>query len=423
MLKKNLKLIIGILFFFSACRDNGKIIVINFWAFGAESENVQKLLNEFEKFHPGIKVKVQAIPWTAAHEKLITAFASETTPDITQLGNTWIPEFAALNSLEELKNLVKYSEVIKERDFFPGIWKTNKLGEKLFGIPWYVDTRVLFYRKDLMEKAGFPNPPRTWQELHDAAFQIKKNSSLHNCYPLFLPTSEWAPFIIFGMQNGAALLKDHNTLGNFSDPKFEEAFKYLINFYKDDLAPVAMTGISNVYQAFEEGYIAMYITGPWNVTEFKNRLTNNNKIDWQTAPLPSPNNIYPGASIAGGSSLVIFKNSKCKNEAWKLIEFLSSKKAQVNFFKVSSDLPAVKEAWDDSILVNDKYLKAFYDQLQNVLPMPQVPEWEQIVFSKLQQYAEYAARGRMGIKEALNHLDNDADKILEKRRWMVKNKL
>src|SRR4030042_3392328 len=74
-------------------------VELNFWAMGAEAEHVQKLIDEFEKLNSGIKVKVQAIPWTAAHEKLITAYASETTPDIFQLGNTWIPEFVALESL------------------------------------------------------------------------------------------------------------------------------------------------------------------------------------------------------------------------------------------------------------------------------------------------------------------------------------
>ena len=107
------------------CSSNSNKVQIDFWAFGAEAEHVQKLTNEFEKLNPGIIVKVQAIPWTAAHEKLITAYASETTPDIVQLGNTWIPEFVALNSLEDLDKWVDSSKSINEKRFFPGIWQTN----------------------------------------------------------------------------------------------------------------------------------------------------------------------------------------------------------------------------------------------------------------------------------------------------------
>ena len=63
-------------------------------------------------------------------------------------------------------------------------------------------------------------------------------------------------------------------------------------------------------------------------------------------------------------------------------------------------------------------MRAFYEQFQHVVVTPKITEWEQIAFSKLQQYAELAARGAMPIDEALNSLNKDVDKILEKRRWL-----
>jgi multiple sugar transport system substrate-binding protein len=410
----------AVVILFIGCGDtNKKETVIQFWAMGAEAEHVQKLTAEFETENPGIKVKVQAIPWTAAHEKLITAYASETTPDVVQLGNTWIPEFVALNSLEDLGKWVETSNEIKVQNYFPGIWQTNILDEHLFGIPWYVDTRVLFYRKDILKAAGYSMPPKTWQELLKLSDKIKENESAKNKYAVFIPTNEWAPFIIFGLQAGSTLLKDNNRFGNFEDEKFKESFSYLINFYKAGLAPLDMTQVSNVYQAFAEGFFAMYISGPWNVTEFKKRLPEDVQNKWMTAPLPSYDSVYPGKSLAGGSSFVMFKLSRNKTAAWKLIEFLSSRKSQIEFYNLSSDLPAVKSAWDDSSLKDDKYLNAFYEQLQNVVPTPKVPEWEQIVSSKVQQYAEYAARNKMTVIEALKKLDEDIDLILEKRRWIL----
>jgi len=387
---------------------------------GAEAEHVQKLIDEFEKLNSGIKVKVQAIPWTAAHEKLITAYASETTPDIFQLGNTWIPEFVALESLENLNGWIKNSSTIKKENYFPGIWETNVIDNNVYGVPWYVDTRVLFYRKDILAKAGYLQPPKTWEELYDLCLKIKRINPGTNKFAIFLPTNEWAPFIIFGLQAGAGLLKDNNSLSNFSDPKFKKAFSYLIKFYRDGLSPIGMTQVTNVFQAFEEGYFALYITGPWNVNEFRTRLPKKMQNLWMTSPLPAVDrNDYPGVSIAGGASLVIYKDSEHKNEAWKLVEFLSSKYIQLQFYKIATDLPAVKEAWKDSLLQNDIYFKAFYDQLQRVVPMPKVPEWEQIVFAKVQQYAEFAATGALSDDDALKALDNDVNKILEKRRWML----
>jgi multiple sugar transport system substrate-binding protein len=131
---------------------------------------------------------------------------------------------------------------------------------------------------------------------------------------------------------------------------------------------------------------------------------------------------YPGVSVAGGSSLVIFKDSKYKTEVWKFIEYLSEKKTQIEFYKLLYNLPAVKEAWEDSSIANNIYMKAFYEQFHHVVATPKIPEWEQIAFSKVQQYAELAARGAMSVDEALINLDKDVDQILEKRRWLVGGK-
>src|SRR5690349_18994563 len=121
---------------------------------------------EFERDHPGIHVRVQQIPWTAAHEKLLTAYVGNATPDLAQLGNTWIPEFVALKALLPLDSLAAASSEVRDSSYFPGIWRTNLVNGRLYGVPWYVDTRVLFYRKDLLAQAGYPSsamPRRTWR--------------------------------------------------------------------------------------------------------------------------------------------------------------------------------------------------------------------------------------------------------------------
>src|SRR5262245_18822963 len=66
---------------------------LRFWAMGREGEVVQRLMPEFERRHPGVRVRVQQVPWSAAHEKLLTALVGGTMPDVFQLGSTWIAEF------------------------------------------------------------------------------------------------------------------------------------------------------------------------------------------------------------------------------------------------------------------------------------------------------------------------------------------
>src|SRR5690606_22761859 len=90
-------------------RDDGST-TIRFWAMGREAEVVAGLLEDFEREHPDIRVDLQQVPWTAAHEKLLTAFAADGLPDICQLGNTWIAEFALLDTLEPLQGRVDASQ-------------------------------------------------------------------------------------------------------------------------------------------------------------------------------------------------------------------------------------------------------------------------------------------------------------------------
>lgn len=411
-----------ILIFISCSRNSQNEKVIKFWAMGAEAEYVRKLVPEFEKRNPGIKIEVQQIPWTAAQEKLVTAFASDNTPDACQLGNTWVPQFAALNAIIPLDNFIKNSNQVKKEKYFDGIWETNVIGNKVFGIPWYIDTRVMYYRKDVFERAGYQNPPKTWNELFDLAKKIKSLYPNQEKYAIYLPTNEFAPFIIFGMQAGSSILKNNDTEGNFSGKEFKEAFKFLTDFHKQKLAPMGISQVTNVYQAFAEEYFSIYISGPWNIPEFKNWMKGNLADKWMTAPMPGYENEYPGVSLAGGSSLVIFKNSKYKNEVWKFFEYLSEAKTQIQFYTLLNNLPAIREAWEYPVLKNDPYMKAFYLQFMNVRATPKIPEWEQIAFSKVQQYAELAARGVMSVDEASKNLDNDVNRILEKRRWIIANK-
>jgi multiple sugar transport system substrate-binding protein len=422
---KSISLIIIILFlglFYACSRNSDKETTITFWAMGSEAEYVTKLVPEFEKINPGIKVKVQAVPWTAAQEKLITAFASDNTPDACQLGNTWIPQFAYLDAIINLDEFIAESKIIKKEKYFSGIWDTNVIDSVVYGIPWYVDTRLMFYRTDIFERAGYKQPPKSWDELYDLCKKIKALYPGEEKYAIYLPTNEWAPFIIFGLQNGASLLKDKNTRGDFSSKKYKEAFGFLVKFHNEKLAPIGISQVTNVYQAFKDEYFAIYISGPWNINEYKKWMTGKLADKWSTAPLPSKTGEdYPGVSLAGGSSLVIFKNSEHKEETWKFIEFLSEKSTQIEFYKLLYNLPAVKEAWEDSSIENNIYTKAFYEQFNHVVATPKIPEWEQIAFSKVQQYAELAARDAMSIDEALSNLDKDVDLILEKRRWLIKS--
>lgn len=399
-------------------RHESGITVVKFWAMGREGEYVARLIPEFERRHPGIHIDLQQLPWTAAHEKLLTAFAGDSLPDVFQLGNTWIPELVTLGALEPLQPYVDASRVIDPDDYFSGIWDTNLINGSLYGVPWYVDTRLIFYRKDLLRQAGFDAPPRDWDEWTRQLAAIKRNAGPDK-YSIMLPLNEFEPLLQLAVEQPDPLLRDNGTRGNFESPGFRHAFTFYVDMFRNGWAPpMSETQISNVWDEFGRGFFAFYITGPWNIGEFRRRLPPSLKDDWATAPLPGPDGA--GAGVAGGTSLVINRKSTHKHEAWLLAEFLSEPTQELKFYALTGDLPPRRSTWNDPALAADVHAKAFRDQLERVKPTPKVPEWERIA-QEMRLAAERAVRGGEPIDRALADLDRRTDDILEKRRWMVEH--
>jgi multiple sugar transport system substrate-binding protein len=391
---------------------------LRFWALGREGEVVQQLVRDFERENPGVSVRVQQIPWIAAHEKLLTAHVGDALPDVAQLGNTWVPEFASLKALAALDSFVAASPTLEPDSYFPGIWDTNVIGDSVYGLPWYVDTRVVFYRRDLLAKAGYATFPTTWTDWI-ASMRAVKSLGDRRDYPIFLPANEWPQPVLLGLQAGSPILKDGGRYGAFRDAEYRRAFEFYLSIFRENLSPVVgQNDLGNVWQEFARGHIAMWITGPWNVGEFRRRLPPGEQRLWATAPMPSPDDTVPGVSLAGGSSLVVFRSSEHKALAWKLVEFLSRPEQQVRFYELTGDLPARRESWSAPILRSDSALAAFLTQLQRVRPTPKVPEWE-LIATRVFDHAEQAIRGRQTADQALTALDAEVDAILEKRRWML----
>lgn len=399
---------------------------VRFWALGREGEVVKELLAEFEREHPRIRVRVQQLPWSAAHEKLLTAHVGDVTPDVAQIGNTWVPEFVALRALAPLSARAAASATATEQAFFPGIWATNIVADTLWGIPWYVDTRLLYYRTDLLRDAGVPVVPTTWAAWRTAMEKVRamrpnddaRNGSSER-YGAFLPTNEWNVPVILGLQAGSALLRDENTRGAFQQAEFRRAFTFFTDLYRDGLAPkFGSNDIANIYQEFARGRFVFYISGPWQIGEFSRRLPPELKNQWATAPMPGPSDSVRGVSLAGGSSLVLFERSQHKDAAWKLIEFLSRPAQQARFYELTGDLPALPAAWTAAKLADAPHTRAFYQQLFHVVPTPPIPEWE-LIATRVFERVETVVRGGATVDDALAALDADVDNILEKRRWLV----
>jgi multiple sugar transport system substrate-binding protein len=306
--------------------------------------------------------------------------------------------------------------VVTQSDYFPGIWDTNVIDGAVFGVPWYVDTRLLFYRKDLLAQAGFNAPPKTWDEWRKMLAAIKAKVGAER-YAVLLPVNEFEPLLVLGLQQSAPLLREGGRWGNFRSADFRKALDFYREMFERGWAP-AMTNnqIANLYTEFGRGYFSFYVSGPWNIGEFKRRLSPEQQASWMTAPMPGPDG--PGASTAGGSSLAVFKASKHKAQAWALVEYLSSPAVQERFHALTGDLPPRRSVWATPALANDVYAQAFRQQLERAKPSPKVPEWERIA-NEMQLLAAQVVHGKLTVDQATSELDSRVDAFLEKRRWML----
>lgn len=379
---------------------------------GNEAGNVPALLPEFLRRNPGLKVTVQALPWTAAHEKLLTAYAGRSLPDVSQIGNTWVAELAAIGALSPLPA----TEAGLLADGFAGVLETNRIAGRTYATPWYVDTRLIYYRTDLLQRAGYDAVPTDWADWKRSMHAVKRAAGGDN-FAILLPVNEFEQLLTFGLQQPDPLLRDNGARGNFRSPGFLTALAFYKSLFDERLAPLASsTQISNVWNEFARGFFSFYISGPWSVGDFRRRLPPALQNSWNTAEMPGPDG--PGSSAPGGSSLAVMRSARDPEAAWKLVRYLLEPAVQVRFNTLTGDLPARVSAWSTPAVAGDAQIAAFGRQLQRARPVPKVPEWERIV-TEMQLVAERMVRGQFTPTEAGAEIDRRADRLLEKRRWML----
>ncbi len=391
---------------------------LNIWAMGVEGEALGAFADAFARDNGDCPVRVQTLPWSAAHEKLLTAFAADDLPDVVALGNTWVTEFHALNALEPLNSRLLHSPLRDDR-FFDAALKSVTLDGQVLGIPWYVDTRLLFYRSDLLRNAGFDKPAETWAQW-DAQLAALSGTHRDGKFGLLMPFNEYEPLVALCLQADQPILLDDGTRGGFQQPGIRDAFAYAVSLYRRGFAAVLThSEVTDLYSAFVRGDYAFIITGPWNLGEFARRLPDAVKANWATAVLPGPHG--PGASSAGGVSMCVSRASPNKDLAFRFIEYMGAPKQQATVYDLTGDLPSDQRAWSMLGLTQDVRARPFFDQLNRARPVPQVPEWERIA-NEMVATLERVVRGQVTLDAALKGLDEFAWTTLAKRRMLLSRK-
>jgi multiple sugar transport system substrate-binding protein len=372
--------------------QKGDSKVVEMWVMPNSLEpigDLERLLKPFEE-ETGIKVKITSVDWGAAWSKITTAATSGDVPDIVQLGSTWVSAITGMGALEVLSKEA-IAEVGGRQTFVPVAWKTTGIENsgKTTAIPWIVDARALYYRKDVLRKAGVsPAELNTWASFKKALQKIYDADVVIDDKPIaplgMSGKNDWnvihslAPWI--WMAGGDFLAPDRKTCVLDSDAVFN-GISFYISMVRDDLVPIEYLELNTAQVSgnFNDGTCAMYFDGPYEVKT----LTRPAAEGGAAGSLTSRNfavTAYPKGpkgriTFVGGSNLAIFKNAKNKAGAFKVLKYLTSKKVQVAYAKVSGFLPARLEAFDDPFFANDPHRKIFKKAVLIGRTYPPIPSW------------------------------------------------
>lgn len=374
---------------------------ITLWAQGAEGEKLPALIKQFEAANPGAKVEVTAIPWDAAHNKYQTAIAGGTTPDVAQMGTTWMADFAS--AFDPTPSGIDTSGM------FEGSTGSTKVNGTTYGVPWYVDTRVVYYRTDLAAKAGYTASPATWDDFKamakalqtkaGAKWGISLNPGGADSFQSALP---------FVWSNGASLMNADGTKWTLDTPQVADALKYYQSFFTEGIADKNVSTAGGAREAaFVDGSTPMLIDGPFMIGQLDQAGGAGFSSKYAVMRFPKQQS---STSFVGGSDLVVFKNSKNRDAAWKLVQFLSQASVQTAWYKATGDLPAVQSAWDDASLSGDAKLKVFKEQLTDVKSPPANTAWTQVSAAADSQLERIVKSGA-DPAAALKALQGSADSI------------
>ena len=363
---------------------------INFWIMpnGPQPQaDMEKTVAPFEQ-QTGVKVNVEVVGWDVQLDRIKNAAVSGQGPDVTQAGTTQVPFFAALGGFENLNNRI--SEIGGKSAYAPGVWQTTQLQgtDGTFAVPWFTEARAIYYRKDVLEKAGI-DPATAFTDVN--AFQQTLQTIKDK-----VPTIGGKPISPFGMpgkkafdlvhhvmpfvwDNGGAELSDDASKSTINSTQAEQGVDFVAQLVKKGLFDKSMLERdgTQVENQFKGGRLAVWIGGPWVLstisrTDDKNWVPAARK-NVGVAPMPS-GPAGKGFTFVGGSNLMMYKSSQHKNEAWALIKYLSGDSVQKSYADLLSFFPARLKPQEEVGNSDDNH-KAFYSAIKQGRTYAPIAQW------------------------------------------------
>ena len=345
-------------------KDDGPL---TFWVMGDSTTGFQRLVAPFTK-GTGIAVHAVAVPWNAVDQRFRAAIASGKGPDLLQIGLTNLPTQAASGALLNLKDAFAGGGALAEHNFLPHITgaATSSAGD-VSSVPWIADTRVLFYRSDILKAAGIDSPPTTWDELRADAKTLAARGKGE--YGFSIPQTDSALPVELTWDQGGDVVDGSGRL-RFDTPAFDRAVDLYLGLYADGSVPTAK-GFGQ-QRGFISGVLPMLVSGPY-LARAITAVAPSLKGKWSVAPLPAART---NTSLFAGSNIGVWAATRHKASALKLLDYLAQPATQARLFAMSGNLPTVKAAYDRPELRADPFVATYRQQLLDAKLLPQVENWD-----------------------------------------------
>ena len=326
----------------------------------------------FEATHPDTKIQLEVVPWDNLQQKLTTDISAGANADMSIIGTRWLLDYVSQGIVAPLDSYVKPD--FKAR-FIDTFLQPSVLNGKLYGLPIAASARAMYYNKDVFKKAGYDAPPKSWADFKVAADKIKASGD--GVFPFGLQGKEIETDVYFYYAfwaYGGDLVVDKKS--GIDSPAAIDAAKMYKGFIDAGLTEHGVTSYSreDVQNLFKQGKVATVITAPFLLNQIKTEAPN---LSFGVTPIPTG----PSGKVntyAVTDSIVVFDNSKHKDEAWAFLDFLFTTDQRTKFDKIEGFLPVnVKEA-SDPYFADNANLKVFTSLLPDAKFAPVIPGWEDI---------------------------------------------
>jgi len=302
-------------------------------------------------------------------------------PHVSQIGSTWGATMAMMDALRTFTE-DEVTAMGGEHGFIPSAWRTAKFAPRpeVWAIPWTIYTFVLFYRRDLLERAGV-NPgtdlasPQAMRESFERLSRKKISPwafpTLHPYADLVHIASSWA------RAGGGDFLREDGREPLFAHPEARTGLMDFFELYK--YVPSSLRGITveACTQAFARGDVAMLVGGVEVADDLLTSPSASQQIRENLAMTT-----LPGVPWVGGDHLVVWKNvradTRIEKGALDLVRYLSSLETQLQYFKLGDLLPARLDAYSEIEFSLDTTAATIQKILKTGRPHPPVRLWRRI---------------------------------------------